>query len=217
MTNLGCRITACLAISVMLAVSGCSLLEEEPTAGTADAGGTTTTADGATVATQSAGPAAAGTLGGPPVYLIGPGDELNIIIFGHPDLSGNFIVDPQGELAMPLIGRLPVRAKTVDQITEDITASYGGSFLVDPRVSVELLNSRPFYILGQVNTPGEFPYVRGVTVRQAVAIAGGYTRRADTSEYVIYRQTETGSQELSATADSIVLPGDTVEVLRRLF
>lgn len=170
---------------------------------------------------QAGGTAASGGTGGagtPPVYLIGPGDELNIIVFGHPDLSGNFVIDNQGDLTMPLIGRMPVRGKTVDDITAEVTAAYGGSFLVDPRVSVELLNSRPFYIYGQVNEAGEYPYVRGITVRQAIAIAGGFTQRADTDEFVIYRQSEGGGEtELNATADSLVLPGDTVEVLRRLF
>ncbi len=203
MTMLGRRFTSLLAAVTVLAIAGCETGSSGPSAD--DALG----ADGGALSTAAAG--------GPPVYLIGPGDELNIIVFGHPDLSGNFIVDPQGDLTMPLIGRLPVRGKTVDQITDEVTGSYGGSFLVDPRISVELLNSRPFYILGQVNLPGEYPYVRGVTVRQAVAIAGGYTRRADTTEFVIFRQTETGSREMQATADTIVLPGDTVEVLRRLF
>jgi protein involved in polysaccharide export with SLBB domain len=201
MTNFGRRIASLMAVAILLAVAGCE--DGAGTGPTASASG-----DGAVASTGT---------GNPPVYLIGPGDELNIIVFGHPDLSGNFVIDPQGDLTMPLIGRLPVRGKDVDTITREVTAAYGGSFLVDPRVSVELLNSRPFYILGQVNLPGEYPYVRGVTVRQAAAIAGGYTRRADTEEFVIYRQTETGSQELSATADTIVLPGDTVEVLRRLF
>lgn len=210
MTNLGQRIAGFLAVLALLAVSGCSMLEDEPA--TSSGGGT---AAGATDS-GSAG-ATAATVGGAPIYRIGPGDELNIIVFGHPDLSGNFVIDPQGDLTMPLIGRLPVRGETVDSITTQVTQSYSESFLVDPRVSVELLNSRPFYILGQVNEPGEYPYVRGVTVRQAVAIAGGYTRRADTAEFVIYRQTDTGSEEMDAGADTIVLPGDTVEVLRRLF
>jgi protein involved in polysaccharide export with SLBB domain len=207
MTNFGRRIASLMAVAILLAVAGCEDGSGGAAGPTASASG-----DGALASTGTG----TGT-GNPPVYLIGPGDELNIIVFGHPDLSGNFVIDPQGDLTMPLIGRLPVRGKDVDTITQEVTAAYGGSFLVDPRVSVELLNSRPFYILGQVNLPGEYPYVRGVTVRQAAAIAGGYTRRADTEEFVIYRQTETGSQELSATADTIVLPGDTVEVLRRLF
>lgn len=200
MTFFGRRLGSILAALLLLAAAGCT--DGVPVAGTAPPDGG-----------QSPG-----GVGGLPVYLIGPGDELNIIVFGHPDLSGNFIIDNQGDLTMPLIGRMPVRGKTVDQITEEITASYGGSFLVDPRVSVELLNSRPFYILGQVNTPGEYPYVRGVTVRQAVAIAGGFTQRADTDEFVIYRQNDSGGEsELRATADSLVLPGDTVEIVRRLF
>lgn len=197
MTNFGPRLVAVLAALGLLALAACG------SDGTAPTGG---------------GAAGSGGVGAPPLYLIGPGDELNIIVFGHPDLSGNFIIDNQGDLTMPLIGRMPVRGKTIDQITDEVTSSYGGSFLVDPRVSVELLNSRPFYILGQVNLPGEYPYVRGVTVRQAVAIAGGFTQRADTDEFIIYRQNDSGSEaELSATANSLVLPGDTVEILRRLF
>jgi protein involved in polysaccharide export with SLBB domain len=205
MTYFGRRFASLLAVAALLFVSAC-------VDGTGGSSGPATTTGDSGIATASGG-----APGQPPVYLVGPGDELNIIVFGHPDLSGNFVVDPQGDLTMPLIGRMPVRGKTVDQITDEVRAAYGGSFLVDPRVSVELLNSRPFYILGQVNTPGEYPYVRGVTVRQAAAIAGGFTRRADTEEFIIYRQTETGSQEIRATADTIVLPGDTVEVLRRLF
>lgn len=207
--NLGRRIAGLFAVLALLAVTGCSMFEDEPAvAGTGDVAASTG-GEGGTVAST--------TVGGTPIYRIGPGDELNIIVFGHPDLSGNFVIDPQGDLTMPLIGRMPVRGQTVDEITTQVTQSYSNSFLVDPRVSVELLNSRPFYILGQVNEPGEYPYVRGVTVRQAVAIAGGYTRRADTSEFVIFRQTDTGSQEMQASADTVVLPGDTVEVLRRLF
>ena len=210
MTNLGRGIAGFLSVLALLAVSGCSLFEDQPAT---SSGGDTA----AGAADSGSAGAATTTVGGTPVYRIGPGDELNIIVFGHPDLSGNFVIDPQGDLTMPLIGRLPVRGETVDSITTQVTQAYSESFLVDPRVSVELLNSRPFYILGQVNEPGEYPYVRGVTVRQAVAIAGGYTRRADTAEFVIYRQTDTGSEEMDAGADTIVLPGDTVEVLRRLF
>ncbi len=147
------------------------------------------------------------------IYAVGPGDELNVIIFGHPDLSGNYVVDPQGSITMPLVGRLAVTNVDVDQVTQMVRDAYDGAYLVEPRVSVEILNSRPFYILGQVNEPGEYPYSRGVTVRQAVAIAGGFTRRADTAEFLIYR----GGQNLEVNAETIVLPGDTVEVQRRLF
>ena len=88
---------------------------------------------------------------------------------------------------------------------------------IDPRVSVEVLNFRPFYILGQVNAPGSYPYVSGLNVRQAVAIAGGFTRRADQSEVVIVRDVDNADIKYAATPNAPVLPGDTVEVRRRLF
>ena len=98
-----------------------------------------------------------------------------------------------------------------------MTAELDSRFIVDPSLSVDVLNFRPFFILGQVNRPNSYPYRSGLTVRQAVALAGGFTRRAKTNIVTIVRQGEIGPQEFRASIDTALLPGDTVEVSRRLF
>ncbi|MBO6781951.1 MAG: polysaccharide export protein [Alphaproteobacteria bacterium] len=150
-------------------------------------------------------------------YRLGSGDRLAIGVFGHPDLSGEFEVDGSGEIAFPLLGQVQARGHTLEELTAIITDDLNRDFIVDPRVSVEVLNFRPFYILGQVNAPGSYPYVSGLNVRQAVAIAGGFTRRADQSEVVIVREIDDSDIKYAATPNAPVLPGDTVEVRRRLF
>ncbi len=150
-------------------------------------------------------------------YRLGSGDRLAISVFGHPDLSGEFEVDGSGEIAYPLLGQVQARGHTLEELSAIITDDLNRDFIVDPRVSVEVLNFRPFYILGQVNAPGSYPYVSGLNVRQAVAIAGGFTRRADQSEVVIVREIDQTDIKYAATPNAPVLPGDTVEVRRRLF
>lgn len=150
-------------------------------------------------------------------YRLGSGDRLAISVFGHPDLSGEFEVDASGEIAYPLLGQVSARGHTLEELRGIISDDLNRDFIVDPRVSVEVLNFRPFYILGQVNAPGSYPYVSGLNVRQAVAIAGGFTRRADQAEVVIVREIENGDIKYAATPNAPVLPGDTVEVRRRLF
>lgn len=151
------------------------------------------------------------------LYRLGSGDRLAISVFGHPDLSGEFEVDASGEIAYPLLGQVGARGHTLEELRGIIGDDLDRDFIVDPRVSVEVLNFRPFYILGQVNAPGSYPYVSGLNVRQAVAIAGGFTRRADQAEVVIVREIENGDIKYAATPNAPVLPGDTVEVRRRLF
>lgn len=150
-------------------------------------------------------------------YRLGSGDRLAISVFGHPDLSGEFEVDGSGEIAFPLLGQVPARGHTLEELRGIVADDLNRDFIVDPRVSVEVLNFRPFYILGQVNAPGSYPYVSGLNVRQAVAIAGGFTRRADQSEVVIVRDVDNADIKYAATPNAPVLPGDTVEIRRRLF
>lgn len=150
-------------------------------------------------------------------YRMGSGDRLAISVFGHPDLSGEFEVDGVGEIAYPLLGQVQASGHTLEELRGIISDDLNRDFVVEPRVSVEVLNFRPFYILGQVNAPGSYPYLAGLNVRQAVAIAGGFTRRAEQSEVVIVRESETGDIKYAATPNAPVLPGDTVEVRRRLF
>ena len=150
-------------------------------------------------------------------YRLNVGDKLNIVVFGHEDVSGEFQIDGGGNITMPLLGQVAAANRIVTQLQAEITAALDKDYIVNPRVSIEVLNYRPFYILGQVNAPGSYPYVSGMDVRQAVAIAGGFTRRARTSTVTVIRESAEGTVEIEATPDVPVLPGDTIEVERRLF
>ncbi len=150
-------------------------------------------------------------------YRLNSGDKVNIIVFGQTDVSGEFQIDGAGNITMPLLGQVAAANRTVTQLQSEITAALDRDYIVDPHVSIEVLNFRPFYILGQVNSPGSYPYLAGMDVRQAVAIAGGFTRRARTSRVTVIRQTAEGSVEIEMEPDAPILPGDTIEVGRRLF
>lgn len=150
-------------------------------------------------------------------YRLGPGDKLKITIFGHPQESGTFEVDGLGYIAYPLLGRVEAKEKTVTQLTEYLQIELNKTFIVDPRVSIEVLNYRPFYIYGEVNRAGSYPYVSGLTVRRAVAIAGGFTRRAREAPVTLVREDPKGTMKYDAQLEAPVLPGDVIEVERRLF
>jgi protein involved in polysaccharide export with SLBB domain len=150
-------------------------------------------------------------------YKLGPGDALRITVFRHTDLSGEFRLDGEGYFAMPLVGEILGGGRTARQLENEVeVALKSGGYLVDPQVSIEVLNYRPFYIIGEVNNPGSFEYVNGMTVINAVALAGGFTYRADQDDIVISRGGSSGP-ELEAAPDTEVLPGDIVEVQERFF
>ncbi len=150
-------------------------------------------------------------------YRLGPGDKLKVTVFGQPQESGQFEIDGSGTIGYPLLGQIAAKGLTVPELQEKIRAELDRKFIVDPRVTVEVLNYRPFYIYGEVNKAGSYPYVAGLTVRRAVAIAGGYTRRARFAPATVVRESGEGVRELSVQLDTPVLPGDTVEITRRLF
>jgi polysaccharide export outer membrane protein len=150
-------------------------------------------------------------------YKLGTGDQLQVSIFGQPDLSGKFEVDGNGNITLPLIGPLKAEGRTVNEVQQSVTTSYDKSFLVNAKVSVQVLNYRPFYILGEIGKPGSYPYVSGLTIRQAIAIAGGFTRRARESPLRVIRSGQDSKEAEDATPDDPVLPGDTINVDRRIF
>ncbi|HLT01930.1 MAG TPA: polysaccharide biosynthesis/export family protein [Geminicoccaceae bacterium] len=166
--------------------------------------------------------AAAATGGGEPIedissYRLGPGDALRVTVFRHEDLSGEFTLDGDGYFAMPLVGEVLGGGRTARQLESDIEeALKSGGYLVEPQVSIEVLNYRPFYIIGEVNNPGSFEYVNGMTVINAVALAGGFTYRADQDDIIISRGGSSGTQ-IQAAPDTEVLPGDIIEVTERFF
>lgn len=152
-------------------------------------------------------------------YRVGAGDKLRITVFNEPSLTGEYNVTPAGAVAFPLIGVVQAGDRTIEDLTRDITGRLAGAYLNDPRVSVEVLNYRPFYILGEVNRPGEYPYASGMTIEQAIAKAGGFTYRANEKTAFLRRQTAPGERAvpLRAAAPVSLLPGDTIRVGQRYF
>ena len=152
-----------------------------------------------------------------PEYKLGSGDKIRVLTYGEPELSGEFFVSGDGKVSMPLIGDISSMGLTVPEFQAKVTAALKQGYLKDPKVSVEVLTYRPFYIMGEVKSPGTFPYTNGLTVMNAVATAGGFTyranehkveiRRADTADWVTYRLDPT----------TPVAPGDTIKIDERLF
>lgn len=148
-------------------------------------------------------------------YRLGAGDQIRLTVFRHQDLSGEFELDGRGAFAMPLVGDVDGLGLSARQLEDRIeTRLREGNYLVDPQVSIEVLNYRPFYIIGEVREPGSYAYVNGMTVVNAIALAGGYTYRADQDDVTITRGGSNGTS-LEADPETAVLPGDIVEVPER--
>jgi protein involved in polysaccharide export with SLBB domain len=118
---------------------------------------------------------------------------------------------------MSLIGQVNVAGRTLGEVQSEITQRYAEKYLVNPRVNIDVLNYRPFFILGEVKNPGGYPYVAGMTVVNAIALAGGYTPRGSKRGITIKRTNIKDGKEQSATEDGPVLPGDVIRVPERLF
>jgi polysaccharide export outer membrane protein len=159
------------------------------------------------------GPQAVADSDGP--YLLDTGDRLRVFVYGQPNLSRLYGVDHGGAISMPLIGRVPARGLTTYDLEARIKARLGAKFVKDPEVTVDVAQNRPFFILGEVRTAGQYPYVNGMTVRTAVAIAGGYTERASQRKIQIARRINGLVEKLDVPDDYVVMPGDTLLVYER--
>lgn len=149
-------------------------------------------------------------------YRLGSGDKLRVIVFGEPNLSGEFDVSGSGKVALPLIGQVDAAGLTLNQFEAAMIAKLMDGYLNNPRVSVEVMNYRPFYIFGEVDKAGQYPYTNGMTVLNAIAVAGGYTYRANTERVFITRGD--GSEQAYPASQAVkVLPGDVVRVPERFF
>lgn len=149
-------------------------------------------------------------------YRLGTGDKLKVTVFGEEDASGEYEVDATGAISARLIGRVIVKGRTVSEVEQMLIDQYRSrGFFRNPRISIELTNLRPFFILGEVEKRGSYPYVNGLTVAQAVAIAGGYTYRASRTHITIQR-VGTGKEE-PVTESTPVYPGDIIRVPERFF
>lgn len=152
------------------------------------------------------------------VYLLDAGDKLRVITFGEEDLSGEFVLDEQGRLDLPLIGDIEAKGKSLQEVESAIIARLKDGYLKDPKVSLEILNYRPFFIQGEVKTAGQYPYKAGLTLQDAVAIAGGYTYRANSKVVFIRKLDNNQEVQVSTGHERIYIqPGDNIRVPERFF
>lgn len=150
-------------------------------------------------------------------YRLGAGDKLRIATFGEATLSGQFEVSGAGVIDLPLIGEVTALGLTTSELQSAIVAALRDGYLKDPKVAVEVLSYRPYYILGEVQRPGEYPYSSGLTVMNAVATANGFTYRANTRKVAIRRAGEAQEHEHDLTLATPVAPGDTLRIRERRF
>ena len=150
-------------------------------------------------------------------YTLASGDRLRVIVFGQDTLSNSYSVDGGGNISMPLIGAVPAQGHTTDQLARVIEERLRGGYLREPKVAVEVEAYRPFFVLGEVTTAGQYPYINGMTVQNAVAVAGGYTPRASKSTVDLTRVVNGVPTTYSVPPTQPLRPGDTIAVRERFF
>ncbi len=150
-------------------------------------------------------------------YKLGSSDRLRITVFGHPDLSGEFEVDGTGSISLPLIGQTAALGLSTVELERAIAAELSQGYILNPRISAEVINYRPFYVLGEVGRPGEYPYTNGISVQNAIAAAGGFSYRAN--KRIVYIKSIESDREIAydLTPSTIVRPGDTIRIGERIF
>jgi polysaccharide export outer membrane protein len=146
-------------------------------------------------------------------YTLGPGDELNIVVFNHEDLSGKFIVGEAGTVSLPLGGEIRAAGRGADAVGQDYSNHLANGYLINPRVSVSISLYRPFFIIGGVNKPGAYPYQSSMTILHAIALAGGHSELAirDTPP-LLKRASGVPVSGETVSVYTPVFPGDVVEI-----
>jgi polysaccharide export outer membrane protein len=150
-------------------------------------------------------------------YALDSGDRLRIVVFGQEGLTNSYVLDAGGQIQMPLIGAVAARGLTTDQLSERIGEMLRQGFIREPHVAVEIEGYRPFFILGEVTQPGQYPYVANMTVETAVAIAGGFGPRALRKQIIISRNFGGQVMRVEAPVSYPIRPGDTLQVQERWF
>lgn len=156
--------------------------------------------------------AAAAPVDDPGSYVLGSGDKIKVTVFGEDNLSGEFDVDGSGLVRLPMIGTMLVGGLTARGAEAAITQALAAGYIKNPRVTVTVANYRPFFILGEVNKPGEYPYQNNMNALNAIALAGGFTGKAVTSSIYIQHQGQTVGQDYPADQRTRIYPGDVVKV-----
>ncbi|MGN6571543.1 MAG: polysaccharide biosynthesis/export family protein [Pseudolabrys sp.] len=154
---------------------------------------------------------------GPRTYVLRPNDQIRVQVYNEPNATGVYTIDGGGYVSVPLAGRVRAAGLTPAELERSITKHVDGSILKDPHVNVQVATYGPIYIRGEVKQPGQFPYAPGLTIGDAVALAGGYTYRAD--ESVAYVRSSASPQEVARPlrTDLPVAPGDNIRIPERFF
>lgn len=156
-------------------------------------------------------------------YILAAGDTIELASPIEPDLEGRFVLNDKGDVDLPLIGRVHLEGLTITQADQLITELYGNGYLVNPDITIQMKSYRPFYILGEVESPGQYEYEAGLTLLNAVAIAGGFTYRANQEEFELIRKTmkegdvETSQKLKIESLGTPIMPGDTIHIKERFF
>ncbi|HEY0624980.1 polysaccharide biosynthesis/export family protein [Sphingomonas sp.] len=153
------------------------------------------------------------TAGSTDRYTLGPGDSIKVAVYGFDAMAGSYTVSDAGTISLPMLSTLRVVGKSAPELETEIAGVLRTRDLApNANVSVQVEKYRPFFILGQVQRPGQYPYVPGMTVLTAVAIAGGYTFRAEKGVVLVNRSNGGATSKARLNADSVIMPGDTIEI-----
>jgi polysaccharide export outer membrane protein len=150
-------------------------------------------------------------------YRLDAGDKLRVVVYGQEGLTNTYAISAGGSITMPLIGSVPARGRTPAGLAADISAKLRNGFIREPSVAVEIEAYRPFFILGEVAAPGQYPYVPNMSVESAVAIAGGFSPRARRDRVTLTHTDASGSSRIVVPLGTAIGPGDTVLVGERWF
>jgi polysaccharide export outer membrane protein len=150
-------------------------------------------------------------------YTLDTGDKLRVVVFGQDTLSNTYLVDAAGMISMPLIGAVTARDQTTATLAASIKSRLAQGYIREPSVAVEVEIHRPFFVLGEVTYPGQYPYVPHMTVENAVAIAGGFTPRASKSKVTVTRKVQGMPARFALPLRANIRPGDVLTVAERWF
>jgi polysaccharide export outer membrane protein len=150
-------------------------------------------------------------------YHLDAGDKLRVVVYGQEGLTNTYAIDASGSITMPLIGSVPARGRTTAGLAAEIAAKLRNGYIREPSVAVEIDSYRPFFILGEVAAPGQYPYVPNMTVESAIAIAGGFSPRARRDIVTLTHTDPSGAARYEVPLGTSLKPGDTVQVGERWF
>jgi protein involved in polysaccharide export with SLBB domain len=146
-----------------------------------------------------------------------PGDKIRITVYGEDKLSGDYQVDQSGQISLPLAGTITAQGLTQTQLEQALAKKFRSEYLKNPKVTVTIATLQPFYMMGEVEKPGQYPYQSGLNVLTALAIAGGPTYRASRTTVQIQRRGETAMRDYPISSTVPILPGDVIKVPERYF